>query len=218
MQLCSFAGTELEPPAGCAVAPQYDTTHVYVSPSDVGAFTMSFLGTFGGTSTKQVVATVTPTPSSTTSQLLQTPVGTVSLFGFTTPVPAHFGDERNGYLVTDMDSAIAAARQAGADIVVAPFRDPIGIDAIMQWPGGVNMQLYWHFTPPSYRAVSPHPGESGLHLRRSRRCFVTLVPCIFARQSRLRRGAGSGNRDRTARHRPTGAFASSRTLARCRCS
>ena len=116
-----------EPPAGLAIAPQYVTTHVYVSPSNVGAFTMSFLGTFGGTSTKQVVATVTPTPSSTTSQLLQTPVGTVSLFGFTTPVPAHFGDERNGYLVTDMDSAIAAARQAGADIVVAPFAIPLAL-------------------------------------------------------------------------------------------
>jgi hypothetical protein len=140
-----------EPSAGPAIAPQYDTTHVYVSPSNVGAFTMSFLGTFGGTSTKQVVATVTPTSSSTTSQLLQTPVGTVSLFGFSTPIPAHFGDERSGYLIADMNSAIAAARQAGADIVVAPFRDPIGIDAIVQWPGGVNMQLYWHFTPPSYQ-------------------------------------------------------------------
>jgi hypothetical protein len=140
-----------EPSTGPAIAPQYDTTHVYVSPSNVGAFTMSFLGTFGGTSTKQAVATVTPTSSSTTSQLLQTPVGTVSLFGFTTPIPAHFGDERSGYLVTDMNTAIAAARQAGADIVVAPFRDPIGLDAIVQWPGGVNMQLYWHFTPPSYQ-------------------------------------------------------------------
>ncbi|MGB8028342.1 MAG: glyoxalase [Terracidiphilus sp.] len=139
------------PSAALAVAPQYDTTHVYVFPADVDAFVKSFLGTFGGTSTKQVVVTVTPTSSSTTSQLLQTPVGTVSLFGFTTPIPAHFGDERNGYLVTDMNSAIAAARQVGADIVVAPFRDPIGIDAIIQWPGGVNMQLYWHFTPPSYQ-------------------------------------------------------------------
>jgi hypothetical protein len=123
---------------------------VYVSPAEVDVFVKSFLGTFGGTSTKQVVATVTPTPSSTTSQLLQTPVGTVSLFGFTTPIPANFGDERNGYLITDMNSAVAAARQAGADVVVATFRDPIGLDAIVQWPGGVKMQLYWHFTSPSY--------------------------------------------------------------------
>src|SRR5260221_7719321 len=93
-----------------AVGPQYDTTHVYVGPEDVDRFVASFLATFGGQSTKQVVATVTPTPSSTTSQLLQTPVGTVSLFGFTTPVPYPFGAHRTGYLVTDMDPAIKAAR------------------------------------------------------------------------------------------------------------
>src|ERR1700722_10759703 len=76
-----------------AVAPQYDTTHVYVAPADVDGFVASFLATFGGQSTKQVVATVTPTPSSTTSQLLQTPAGTVSLFGFKTPIPFPFGAE-----------------------------------------------------------------------------------------------------------------------------
>ena len=90
------------------VGSQYDTSHVYVDPDKVDSFVSSFLGTFGGTSTKQVVATVTPTPSSTSSQLLQTPVGTVSLFGFKTPIPYPFGYERTGYLVTDMDQAIAA--------------------------------------------------------------------------------------------------------------
>ena len=84
------------------VAAQYDTTHVYVAPEDVDKFVASFLSTFGGQSTKQVVATVTATPSSTTSQLLQTPVGTVSLFGFKTPIPYPFGAERTGYLVTDL--------------------------------------------------------------------------------------------------------------------
>ena len=44
-----------------AVGPQYDTTHVYVSPEKVDAFVKAFLGTFGGTSTKQAVVTVTPT-------------------------------------------------------------------------------------------------------------------------------------------------------------
>jgi predicted enzyme related to lactoylglutathione lyase len=133
-----------------AVAPQYDTTHVYVAPADVDRFVASFLTTFGGGSTRQVVATVTPTPSSTTSQLLQTPVGTVSLFGFTTPVPYPFGAERNGLLVRDMDQAVAAARAAGADVLVAPFPDPIGRDAVVQWPGGINTQLYWHTKAPSY--------------------------------------------------------------------
>lgn len=136
--------------AGIAVAPQYDTTHVYVAPEDVDKFVSSFLATFGGKSTKQVVATVTPTPSSTTSQLLQTPVGTVSLFGFKTPIPYPFGAERNGYLVADMDEAIKAARGAGADVIVSTFPDPIGRDAVVQWPGGVNLQLYWHTTKPDY--------------------------------------------------------------------
>lgn len=139
------------------VGVQYDTTHVYVAPEDVDKFVTSFTATFGGQSTKQVVATVTPTPSSTTSQLIQTPVGTVSLFGFKTPIPYPFGAERTGYLVTDMDAAIKAARAAGADIIVAPFPDPIGRDAVIQWPGGVNMQIYWHTTKPNYAAFQSVP-------------------------------------------------------------
>src|SRR6266851_8665724 len=133
-----------------AVGPQYDTTHVYVAPADVDRFVASFLATFGGQSSKQVVVTVTPTPSSTTSQLLQTPVGTVSLFGFKTPIPYPFGAERTGYLVTDIDEAIEAARAAGADVLVEPFPDPFGQAAVIQWPGGVNTQIYWHTTTPSY--------------------------------------------------------------------
>src|ERR1700678_2151328 len=132
------------PPPSIAVAPQYDTTHVYVAPADVDAFVKSFLATFGGASTKQVVVTVTPTPSTTSSQLLQTPVGTVSLFGFKTPIPYPFGGERTGYLVTDMDAAVRAARKQGAAILVAPFPDAIGRDVVVQWPGGINMQFYWH--------------------------------------------------------------------------
>ncbi|MCF4127645.1 VOC family protein [Methylobacterium sp. SyP6R] len=140
-----------------AVAPQYDTTHVYVAPEDVDRFVGSFTATFGGKSTKQVVATVTPTPSSTTSQLIQTPVGTVSLFGFKTPIPHPFGTERTGYLVADMDAAVASARAAGAAVIVQTFPDPIGRDAVIQWPGGVNMQLYWHNTKPDYAPFATVP-------------------------------------------------------------
>lgn len=154
-------------PAPVAVAPQYDTTHVYVPPQDVDAFVTSFLGTFGGKSTKQVVVTVTPTPSKTTSQALQTPVGTVSLFGFMTPIPSPFGSERNGYLVSNMDMAIASAQAAGAAVIVAPFSDPIGLDAIIQWPGGVNMQLYWHTTAPSY-APFQHVPENRVYVSQDR--------------------------------------------------
>jgi predicted enzyme related to lactoylglutathione lyase len=139
------------------VGAQYDTTHVYVAPDDVDKFATSFLATFGGQSTKQAVATLTPTPSSTTTQLLQTPVGTVSLFGFKTPIPYPFGAERTGYLVTDIDEAIKVAREAGAAVLVATFPDPIGRDVVIQWPGGVNMQLYWHTTKPSYAAFETVP-------------------------------------------------------------
>lgn len=155
--LWACAGHAGEDTPDVAVAPQYDTTHVYVPPEAVDRFVTSFLATFGGQSTKQVVATVTPTPSTTTSQLIQTPSGTVSLFGFKTPVPYPFGSERTGYLVTDMPTAIEAARATGADVLVAPFPDPIGLDAVIQWPGGVNTQIYWHTTAPSYPVLQMVP-------------------------------------------------------------
>lgn len=104
--------------AGVAVGAQYDTTHVYVAPADFDAFVNSFVATFGGKPSKRTVA-----------------------------VPFPFGEERTGYLVTNMDQAIKAARAAGAEVIVEPFKDPIGMDTVIQWPGGVKMQLYWHFTP-----------------------------------------------------------------------
>jgi hypothetical protein len=140
-----------------AVGPQYDTTHVYVAPEDFDRFVASVLQTFGGTTSQEGIFTVTPTPSSTRIQLVLTPVGTLSVFGFKTPVPYPFGVERTGYLVTDMVEAIKAARTAGADVFVTPFNDPIGRDAIIQWPGGVNMQLYWHTTAPSYKKLETIP-------------------------------------------------------------
>src|SRR5712672_1797782 len=139
------------------VAPEYDTAHVYVSPEDFDRFVASLLATFGGTTSKQGVFTVTPTLSSTMSQLVLTPVGTVSVFGFKTPVPYPFGLERTGYLVTDLDEAIRAAKTTGANVLVAPFNDPIGRDAIIQWPGGVNTQLYWHTTAPSFAPLQTVP-------------------------------------------------------------
>ena len=140
-----------------AVGPQYDSTHAYVAPEYFDRFVASLLATFGGTASKQGVFTVTPTPSSTMSQIVLTPAGIVSVFGFKTPIPYPFGAERTGYLVTNLDDAVRAARAAGADVVVSPFNDPIGRDAIVQWPGGVNMQLYWHTIAPSYAPLQTLP-------------------------------------------------------------
>jgi hypothetical protein len=140
-----------------AVGPQYDTTHVYVAPADFDRFVASLIATFGGTTSKQGVFMVTPTPSETMSQLVLTPVGTISVFGFKTPIPFPFGLERTGYLVPDMDEAIRAAKATGADVLVTSFNDPVGRDAIIQWPGGVNTQLYWHTTAPSYTPLKTIP-------------------------------------------------------------
>jgi predicted enzyme related to lactoylglutathione lyase len=150
-----------------AVAPQYDTTHVYVAPADFDGFVASLIATFGGKTSKEGVFTVTPTPSMTMSQLVLTPVGSVSVFGFKTPVPWPFGAERTGYLVTDIDAAVSAAKAGGADVIVAPFPDPIGRDVIIQWPGGVNMQLYWHTTAPSYDALRTVP-ENRVYVSREK--------------------------------------------------
>jgi len=168
--LSSFPGTTAEAQtvtasSDVAVGPQYDTTHIYVAPTEFDRFVASLVATFGGTTSKKGVFTVTPTPSKTMSQLVLTPVGTFSVFGFETPIPYPFGSERTGYLVTEMDSAIRAAHATGADILVSSFNDPIGRDAIIQWPGGVNTQLYWHTIAPSY---------AGLQLIPENRVYVSV--------------------------------------------
>jgi hypothetical protein len=143
--------------ASYAVGPQYDSTHVYLSADDLPRFAQSVVATFGGTFAPPAVVTVTPTPSTELWTFIQTPVGPLSVFGFTTGVPWPFGAERTGYLVTDLDGAVAAARAAGADVLVAPFPDPIGRDVIVQWPGGVGMQFYVHNTPPAAPALATIP-------------------------------------------------------------
>ncbi len=140
-----------------AVGPQYDSVHVYVAPQDMDRFIASVIATFGGQTGKAASVTVTPTPSTTLSQIVFTPRGFLSVFGFKTPIPYPFGEERTGYLVRDMDAAVARARAAGAEVVVAPFPDAIGRDAVIRWPGGVVMQLYWHTTAPSYAPLQTVP-------------------------------------------------------------
>jgi hypothetical protein len=145
-----------------AVGSQYDTTHVYVAPEDFDRFVASLTATFGGSATKQGVFTVTPTPSSTMSQLVLTPVGTLSVFGFKTPIPFPFGIERTGYLVTDLDGAVRVARADGADVLVGPFDDPIGRDAVIQWPGGVNFLAF-----SGGKVLSDNPRAPGVEIGRT---------------------------------------------------
>ena len=106
--LLSAAGARLSLPPGMSsavtvaaatspnvtVGPQYDTTHVYVAPEDFDRFVASLVATLGGTTSKQGVFTLTPRPSSTMSRLVLTPAGTVSVFGFKTPIRLDFSVAR----------------------------------------------------------------------------------------------------------------------------
>src|SRR5262249_23793957 len=99
------------------------------------------------TKSQQAVLTITPTPSETNWRAVFTPVGVFSVLGFKTPIPHPFGAERTGYLVTDVDKAVELAKTYNAEVVVAPFNDRIGGDAVIRWPGGVLMQVYSHTAP-----------------------------------------------------------------------
>jgi predicted enzyme related to lactoylglutathione lyase len=153
----SDASAQSSSDAGFAVGPQYDTVHVYVAPADYDRLVASLVATFGGTTSQKGSFTVTPTPSQTFSQLALTTAGTVSVFGFETPIPYPFGLERTGYLVTDIDAAQASAKANGAAVVVATFNDPLGKDVVIEWPGGVFMQLYWHTAAPHYAPLATVP-------------------------------------------------------------
>jgi hypothetical protein len=177
----AFGKNAAQPPSahkntGVAVGPQYGTTHVYVASADFDAFVNSFVATFGGKPSKRTVGNVLPTSGSAELQYILSPVGSLSIFAFQTPIPFAFGQERTGSLVTDMDQAVKAARAAGAEVVVEPFKDPIGMDAIIQWPGGVKMQLYWHFTPPQSPPLETIP-DNRVYVSRDEadhfvRCFL----------------------------------------------
>ena len=152
---------------GPGVGAQYDGAHLYLAPGDMTPFVKSFLATFGGQAAAPATTTVTPTPSGATFVALRTPVGPVSVLAFTTPIPYPFGSERVGYLVKDLDAAVAAAVAAGAGVLVAPFADPIGRDAIVQWPGAVTMQFYWHNVATSAPPLATIP-ENRVYVSREK--------------------------------------------------
>jgi hypothetical protein len=145
--------------SGPGVGAQYDGAHVYLAPADMDPFITSFVATFGGRAAAPAATTVTPTPSGAIFAPVRTPAGPLSALAFTTPIPYPFGLERVGYLVRDLDAAVAAAVAAGAGVLVSPFADPIGRDAIVQWPGGATMQFYWHTVPPSLPPLATIPEQ-----------------------------------------------------------
>jgi hypothetical protein len=107
-------------PAGTgtiAVGPQYDTTHVNIAPGDLDALVSSLVATFGGEPSKRIVTNALPVPSSTELQAVLTPVGVLSIFAYQTPIPFPFGEERTGYLVTNMsDRGLGSSLQMRATI------------------------------------------------------------------------------------------------------
>ena len=150
-----------------AVGPQYGSTHVYVKAADFDAFVNSVVATLGGKASARIPATVTPTPSKAQFQYVLTSLGMLSIFAYETPIPYPFGLERTGWLVGDMDLALKAARDNGAEVIADKWRDPIGDDAIIQWPGGVKMQLYVHFTPAKHEPLNAVP-ETRVYVSRDR--------------------------------------------------
>ena len=95
---------------GPAVGAQYGGTHVYVATADMAPFLTSFTATFGGQSAKPVTTTVTPTPSSTIFEAVQTPAGSLSVFAFTTPIPYPF---QPGGPVTSSRGIVTQRRACG---------------------------------------------------------------------------------------------------------
>lgn len=165
--------------ANITVGPQYDTTHVYLdSSSRYDAFIHSFIDTFGGKASARVTAKITPVPSKTQFQYVWSPAGTLSTFSFETPVPYPFGLERTGYLVTDLDRALQAARKCGASVIVGKFRDAIGEDAVVQFPGGINTQLYWHFHAPHYAPLASVPVNRVYVSADAANAFVRSFTCF----------------------------------------
>jgi hypothetical protein len=152
-------GTEVarETVSTVAVGPQYDAAHVYVQPGTEVTFVKSWEATFGGTNTTPTLTDLTPTSSETVSELVFSPVGFLSLFDYKTAIPYPFGQERDGDLVASFSQGVADAARSGALLVVSPWNDPIGKDAIVQFPGGVDEEIYGLTKPLSLPPLATIP-------------------------------------------------------------
>lgn len=165
-------------PAGTAsqaLGPQYSTTHVYVPPGSVAALGQVWLALFGGTATAPATVTVTPTPSTALWSGVRSPIGSLSIFGYTSGVPYPFGSERTGWMVKNIEVAVTQAVAAGAPVIVAPFKDAVGHDAVVQFPGGANSQLYSHDTFVAYPPLKSVPTRNVYEPVADADAFVTSM-------------------------------------------
>lgn len=154
--------TEPQPPeqpwvVSRAGGPQYVATHVYLPPGEADRFVSSWVETFGGTARSMGIVNVTPTPSLINSQVIISPVGTLSVFELTGPMPHPFGLERAGWRVADLNTSVNLARDLGAAVVVEPFGDPVGRHAVVQLPGGSHIQFYWVSIPLTFSPLNSIP-------------------------------------------------------------
>jgi hypothetical protein len=143
--------------AGPGVGVQYDAPHIYIQHGMEKAFVDSWLATFGGTATSPLTLDVTPTPSETLSDIILSPVGTLSVFDFSTGIPYPFGQESVGDMVSNFNRGVSDAVRSGATLLVSPFDDPVGQDAIVQFPGGVDIQLWRHFSSTVFAPLATIP-------------------------------------------------------------
>ncbi|MED5812206.1 glyoxalase [Mycolicibacterium sp. 050232] len=145
---CSTAPPENET---IALGAPFRTFHVYAQPGTAQAFVNSWIATFGGEAQPPANGIdLTPYPSKATAIMLSSPVAALSVYDFSSGIPYPFGREVSGWGVTDVDVGIQQATAANAHVLVAPFDDPLGRDAVIQFPAGNAVQL-WHLfdLPPS---------------------------------------------------------------------
>lgn len=144
-------------PAPRAYGVQYDATHVYVEHGKLNQFIQSWEATFGGTHNPPSAFGITPTPSKAMASIIKSPVGLLAAYDYQTPIPFPFGSEQTGFGVRGLDSAVTAARAAGATAPVAPWTGPVGREAVVRFPGGFSSQLWEQFDMSGFPPLVTQP-------------------------------------------------------------
>ncbi|WP_265443717.1 hypothetical protein [Flexivirga meconopsidis] len=122
--------------------PAYDSTHIYTTFADMAPLTEQLQAVFGGEVKTYGELNICPQPSLSVVSVLLSPYGLLSLFGFSTPIPYPFGQDKHGYRIRRRDEMIGRATEAGLDFAVAPFDDLGGLQSIVRLPGGSALQFY----------------------------------------------------------------------------